>query len=208
MSVHVRWRTEERKMPNGSVRTIRVAWVVDEPEDGDGEGVRFLAYIGPNPIITSQLKLEFETLYPGLAVDWEALAEEIGRPQTDIEVLTYDELAARIRPVLGEYGLLLDRVDYRLGRGWTRPLREVERLVRDPGVSARFERTSGSVFAYLREKHPEYAYALFKVRILLTAGDDALATLEECEPEMRPGRRFRVFREFCLTTLADELDGG
>ncbi len=208
MSVHLRWRTEERRLPNGSVRTIRVAWVVEEPDDGDEVGMRFLAYMGPNPLVTSQLKLEFEALYPGVAVDWEGLAEEIGRPQTDVKTLTFDELASRIRPILGEYGLLLDRVDYRLGRGWTRPLREVERLVRDPGVAARFERTSGSIFAYLRDKHPEYAYALFKVRLLLTAGDEALTAMEACEPEMRPGSRFRAFREFCLAALADELDDG
>lgn len=208
MSVHVRWRMEERKLPRGGVRTIRVAWVVLEPDDGEEADVRFLAYMGPNPIVTSQLKLEFETLYPEVEVDWEGLAEEIGRPQTDVNVLTFDELAGRIRAVLGEYGLLLDRVDYRLGRGWTRPLRDVERLVRDPGVTARFERTSGSIFAYFREKHPEYAYALYKVRLLLTAGENDLADLEEREPEMRSGNRFRSFRQFCLATLADELDGG
>lgn len=208
MSVHLRWRMEERKLPNGSVRNVRVAWVVGEPDNGDEEGVRFLAYMGPNPLVTSQSKREFETLYPEVQMDWESLAEEIGRPQTDVKVLTFDELATRVRPVLGEYGLLLDRVDYRFGHGWTRPLREVARLVRDPGVAASFERTSGSIFAYLRDKHPEYAYALFKVRLLLTDGEEAVAALEALEPEIRPGSRFRVFREFCVATLADELDGG
>jgi len=208
VSVHLLWRMEERKLPNGSVRTMWVAWVVEELDDGDEEGVRFLAYMGPNPLVTSQLKSEFETLYPGVQVDWESLAEEIGRPQTDVKVLTFDELASRVRLVLGEYGLLLDRVDYQFGRGWTRPLREVERLVRDPGVAARFERTSGSIFTYLRDKHPEYAYALFKVRLLLTDGEESVTALEALEPEIRPGSRFRVFREFCLATLADELDGG
>ena len=206
MSVHLRWRTEERRLPDGTVRTVRVAWVVEGPDGA--EDVRFLAYMGSNPVVTSQLKTEFEALYPAIEVDWEGLAEEIGRPQTDVGELTFDELAPRLRAILGEYGLLLDRVDYRFGRGWTRPLRDVERLVGDPGVTARFERTSGSIFAYLREKHPEYAYALFKVRLWLRDGDEALVALEAREPETRPGSRYRVFREFCITTLADELDGG
>ena len=208
MPVHIRWRSEEREMPNGRKREVRVAWVVHQPDPTDDSEVRFLAYMGSNPIVTAQFKLEFQTLYPEITVDWEALAEELGRPQTDINVLSYDELAARIRAILGEYGFLLDRLDYRLGRGWTRPLRDVARLLRDPGVVARFERTSGSAFAYFREHHPEYAYALYKVRLLLTAGDAALSELEAREPAMEPGARFRDFREFCLATLAAELDGG
>ncbi|MDP6349831.1 MAG: hypothetical protein QF719_02245 [Chloroflexota bacterium] len=208
MPVHIRWRSEEREMPNGRTRQVRVAWVVHQPDADDDSEVRFLAYMGSNPIVTAQFKLEFQTLYPEIAVDWDALAEEIGRPQTDINVLSYDELAARIRAILGEYGLLLDRLDYRLGRGWTRPLRDIARLLRDPGVTARFERTSGSTFAYFREHHPEYAYALYKVRLLLTAGDAALSELEAREPAMEPGARFRDFREFCLAKLAAELDGG
>lgn len=207
MPVHIRWRSEKREMPGGRIRDVRVAWVVEEPEDGDETGVRFLAYLGSNPVVTGQFKLEFAALYPAIEVDWDELSEEIGRPQTDIGVLTYDELALRLRPILGEHGLRLDRIDHRLGRGWTRPLREVERLVRDPGVAARFERTSGSLFNYLREYHPEYAYALFKVRLLLIDGEASLTALEAREPEPQPGARFREFRRFCLATLAAELDG-
>jgi hypothetical protein len=170
--------------------------------------MRFLAYMGPNPLITNQLKMEFDTLYPEIEVNWEVLEAEIDRPQTDATTLTFDELACCIRSVLREYGLILDRVDDRLGRGWTRPLRDVERLLRDPGVTARFERNAGSIFSYFRQKHPEYAYALYKVRLLLVIGNDALSALEDREPEMQFGSRFRTFRQFCLDTLAQELDGG
>ena len=208
MSVHIRWRMEERKLPNGGLRTIRVAWIVEHGGYSNTENIRFLAYMGPNPLITNQLKFEFDALYPEIKVDWEVLEGEIGQPQTDAATLTFDELACRIRPVLGEYGLILDRVDDRLGRGWTRPLRDVERLLRDPGVTARFERTAGSIFSYFRQKHPEYAYALYKVRLLLVVGEDALNALENREPEMQVGSRFRKFRQFCLDILAQELDDG
>lgn len=208
MSVHIRWRMEERKLPNGRLRTIRVAWIVEHSGGSNKESIRFLAYMGPNPLITHQLKIEFDTLYSEIAVDWEALEKEIDQPQTDAATLTFDELASRIRLILRDYGLILERVDDRLGRGWTRPLRDVERLLKDPGVTARFERTAGSIFSYFRQNHPEYAYALYKVRLLLVIGDDALSALEDREPEMQFGSRFRKFRQFGLDILAQELDGG
>ena len=49
--------------------------------------------------------------------------------------------------------------------------------------------------------------ALFLIEPLID-GDEAVTALEALEPEIRPGSRFRVFREFCLATLADEFDGG
>ncbi len=205
MRARIVWYREQRTLPNGYEKSIRIAWIIaDDPASPSGSP-RHLAYLGADPTITAQLTEEFSALYPDVQVDWGALAEEARARQTDVEALSLDELAFKLRAILGESEIVLDQLDFRLGKGWRRPLRQMEMFVRDPGVVARFERTSGSVFAYLREKHPESAYALLKARILLLAGEDGLSAVEADEPPFEPGSRFTSYRAHCRRAL-DEFD--
>ena len=202
MRARLVWYREQRTLPNGRERMVRVAWiVVDDPERADANP-RHLAYLGADPTITDRLREEFAALYPEVEADWEELAQSAEISPTDAGRLTLDELAFRLRMILGEYGYLLDQIDFRLGKGWRRPLRQIELFARDAGAVGRFERTSGSFYAYLCQKHPETAYALLKVRALLVDGEEALAELESAEPEFKPGSRFAEYRAHCRSVLS------
>ena len=201
MQARLVWYREQRTLPNGRERMVRVAWIVaEDPEHADATP-RHLAYLGADPTITDRLREEFAALYPDIDVDWEELARSAEINPTDASQLTLDELAFRLRMILGEYGYMLDQIDFRLGKGWRRPLRQIELFVHDAASVGRFERTSGSFYAYLCQKHPETAYALLKVRTLLLEGEAALAEMEAAEPEFKPGARFAEYRAHCRRVL-------
>jgi hypothetical protein len=207
LRVDIRWHDEEVPKPGGGGTYVRqVAWIVGE--DVDGEGVRYLAYLGANPSVTKDLKLEFDALYPDLDVDWQALESLVEKPKTKVHDLSYDELALRLRSILGEHGYEMDAIDTEFGGGWHRPLKELERLLSNPAVTARFERTSGSVFRYLSESHPDYAYAVLKVRLLLESRTAALNDLVRSESELGKGGKARERRDFYVKALQYHVDGG
>ena len=203
MQARIVWYREQRTLPNGRERMVRVAWIVaDDPEMPESTP-RHLAYLGADPTITDRLREEFAALYPEVDADWDELARSAEIEPTDVRGLTLDELAFRLRFILGEYGYLLDQIDFRLGKGWRRPLRQIELFARDDAAVGRFERTSGSFYAYLCQKHPETAYALLKVRTLLIKGEDALVEMEAAEPEFKPGSRFAKYRAHCREVLGN-----
>ena len=203
MQARLVWYREQRTLPNGRERMVRVAWIVaDDPEQPEA-APRHLAYLGADPTITDRLREEFAALYPEVDADWDELAESAEIAPTDVSKLTLDDLAFRLRMILGEYGYLLDQIDFRLGKGWRRPLRQIELFARDPGAVGRFERTAGSFYAYLCQKHPETAYALLKIRTLLIEGEAALEAMEASEPEFKPGSRFARYRAHCRKVLSE-----
>ena len=206
MSVHIRWHEEEVVMPSGAARMRRVAWVV--ADDETGENLRYLAYLGAHPVVTPEFRLEFKALFPELSVDWERLESETRKPRRAVSELTNDQLAFQLRSILGEYGHELDAVDLRMGGGRRRPLREIERMLKDPGVAARFERTSGSVFLYFRQTHPEYAYALLKIRLLLESRSPELSALEEGERAGGKGAGSVARKDYIARALQSHLGEG
>ena len=207
MQVNVRWHDEEVPRPGGGGTYVRqVAWIVSE--DIKSDRVRYLAYLGANPRVTKDLKLEFGALYPELEVDWDELEALVEKPKTRVEDLTYDELAFRMRSILGEHEYEMDAVDTEFGGGWNRPLKELEKLLSSPSVIARFERTSGSVFRYLCESHPDYAYAVLKVRLLLESRTDELSALVKGEAKFGKGGKARERRDYYLKALQYHVGGG
>tara|TARA_B100001123_G_C15321774_1_gene1028177 strand:+ start:1843 stop:2463 length:621 start_codon:yes stop_codon:yes gene_type:complete len=205
MGVQVEWRGEERTLPSGKVRTIRVAWLVDGDSDELRSSSRFLAYLGADPTITAQFKDEFHELYPQINIDWDSVEESLSSPSTDLGEISLSEFASKLRSILGEYGHMLDEVDHRLGHGRKRPLREIESFTRDSEATARFERTSGSIFNYLRQSHPESAYALYKAKLIASGEDSMLRELERHEPREH-GSNFRQYRAYCVKFLEKASD--
>ena len=203
----VRWHEEEVPKPAGGGSYVRqVAWIVGK--DSDGGSLRYLAYLGANATITKDLRLEFGVLYPDVDVDWQKLESLVEKPITGVSELSYDDLALRLRSILGEHGYEMDAVDADFGGGWHWPLRELEKLLGNPSVIARFERTSGSVFRYLRESHPAYAYAVLKVRLLLESRTVELNDLKVGEAEFGKGGKARERRDFYVNALQYHLGGG
>jgi len=205
MGVQVEWRGEERTLPSGKMRTIRVAWLIDKDSDELQSSSRFLAYLGADPTITTQFKEEFHELYPQLDINWDTIEETLASPRTDLKAISLSEFASKLRSILGEYGYMLDEVDHRLGHGRKRPLREIESFTRDPEATARFERTSGSIFNYLRQSHPESAYALYKAKLIASGDDSVLMELEQREPREH-GSNFRQYRAYCVKFLENASD--
>ncbi len=183
MPITVRWGFEDRTAADGATHRVRVAWIVDAPavDAADVGRPRYLAYLGDHPAVTAQLTEEFAALYPDLEVDWGAVRASIDNPPAP-ERMPLEELSLHWPDALEIYGLNYIEVDLRLGRGRRRPLAEIRTLLAEPATVARLERTAGSVIAYLVDFHPEYAYALAKLRLLLEGRDDELEQLESDEP--------------------------
>ncbi len=206
MPVGIRWQNEEVPRPGRSGTYVRrVAWIV--AEDPDAEAVRYLAYLGANPQITKELQFEFDALYPDLQVDWDVLSEKVEKPPTRVQDLSYDELAIRLRSILGEHGHDMDAVDTDFGGVRHRPLKELERLLSSPEVTARFERTSGSVFRYMCEAHPDYAYAVLKVRLLLESRTSELKELVDGEAQFGKSGRALERRDYYVRALQYHVSG-
>ena len=92
-----------------------------------------------------------ESLYPDVAVGWDAVRQELERQtgRTNVAALTDDELALRLRGLAQERDLSLTDLSLRLGYRQRNVLAELLRFLDDPVAVARLERTSGGIFAYL-----------------------------------------------------------
>ncbi len=183
MPIAVRWGFEDRQAADGSDHRVRVAWIVDAPgvNAPDVSKPDYLAYLGDHPAVTAELTEEFAALYPDLDVDWDAVQALIDNPPTPGR-MPLEELALHWSDALDLYGLNYMEVDLQLGRGRRRPLAEIRTLLAEPATVARLERTAGSVIGYLVDFHPDYAYALAKLRLVLEERDDELEQLESAEP--------------------------
>jgi hypothetical protein len=180
-AVYLRWVDEEVESATGS-RRVRVAWLVYD--DGQDTGLRYLAYLGQRPAVTPQLIEEVESLYPDVPVRWDAVRRQVEGETglTDVARLTDDELALGLRGLAAERDLSLTDLSLRLGYRRRYVLGEVLRFLDDPAAVARFERTAGSIFAYLDRTHPEYAYLLLKARRLFSGDEEGLRRLIREEP--------------------------
>ena len=146
------------------------------PETRPASEVRYLAYLGQRPAITPQLIEELSALYPEIEFDWDALRREVAQQPGRIDVarLTDDDLAQNLGALAAQHGLSLTDLSLRLGYGHRTILPELLRYLDDPAAVARFERTSGSIFDYLVEHHPQYAFLLFKARLLFSGEEETL----------------------------------
>ena len=176
MPASVRWHPEEQRNPDGSVRRVLAAWLVAEPT-AEEPRPRYLAYLGNNPHVTRQVQDECQVLYPEVQIDWTAVAQALEHPPP-IEGLDLETLAQRWVEMAANQGLDPMEVEVRIGGGWRRPLSNLSRLLSDTAAVARMERTSGSILAYMLEFHPEYAYALAKLGLLMTGRHTDLERLE------------------------------
>ena len=176
MPASVRWHPEEQHNSDGSVRRVQAAWLVAEPTNTEPRP-RYLAYLGNNPHVTQQVRDECQVLYPEIEIDWGAVADALEHPPP-IEGLDLETLAQRWAQMASNQGLDPMEVEVRIGGGWRRPLSNLARLLSDSAAVARMERTSGSILAYMLEFHPDYAYALAKLGLLMTGQHAQLEQLE------------------------------
>jgi len=199
-AVFLRWVDEEVDSATGS-RRVRVAWLVYD--DSQGEGPRYLAYLGQRPAVTPQLIEEVESLYPDVPVRWDAVRQQLEGETglTDVARLTDDELALSLRALAAERDLSLTDLSLRLGYRQRYVLGEVLRFLDDPAAVARFERTSGSIFAYLDQTHPEYAFLLLKARLLFSGDQEGLRRVIREEPTAFGGPGARERRAYWRTLL-------
>ena len=191
---YVKWYEEEAEgLPEG--RRVQAAWLVrdltseDCESDSGGqpgsERQQVLAYLGQHPAVTPVLREELEALYPEIQFDWDGLTQAIaGRPGvTNVAALTDDELALSLTALAEERGLAPMDLSLRLGYRERQILPELLTLLRDPRVVARLERTSGSVIDYLVQKHPEYAFLIYKARLYFEGDERTLDTTVAAEPQ-------------------------
>jgi hypothetical protein len=199
---YVKWLEEEEEGPQGA-RRVRAAWLVRDLLDELGERQELLAYLGTRPRVTSVLQEEVAALYPDVEVDWAAverlLSAEPGR--RNVASITDDDLALSLRELANERGMSLMDLALRLGYGQRQILPEVVRLLENLGNVARFERTSGSVFEYLAEKHLDYAFLLYKARLFFEGDDAALARVVQDEPGGFSDAAWRARRDYWRRTL-------
>ncbi len=181
-NVYIKWVPEAAS--GRQDQTLWVAWLVRDIVDDLGTRTQFLAYLGGRPRVTTDLQLEISELYPKVKVDWESIRHslESRQPQTDIHRLSDDEVVIRFRELAQEQGLSVQDVASRVHIEPRNILQETETLVLTEGNRERFERESGSIFAYLAESHPEYAYGIMKVRLYLQGDHSLLDKLVASEP--------------------------
>ena len=181
-NVYIKWVPEAAS--GNKDQTLWVAWLVRDIVDDLGTRTQFLAYLGGRPRVTTDLQFEISELYPNLEVNWESIRQnlESRQPQTDIHCLSDDEVVMRFRELAQEQGLSVQDVASRVRIEPRNILQETETLVLTEGNRERFERESGSVFAYLAESHPEYAYGIMKVRLYLQGDYSLLDKLVAGEP--------------------------
>lgn len=228
---YLRWVDEDVETPGGA-RTARVAWLVcadvdantipegtnldgSEPdgtapdraeiESRPATELRYLAYLGQRPAITPQLIEEVSSLYPEITFDWDALRREVAQQpgRVDVARLTDDDLAQNLGALAAQHDLSLTDLSLRLGYGHRTILPELLRYLDDPAVVARFERTSGSIFDYLVERHPQYAFLLFKARLLFSGEEETLRrviAIESAGFGQRAARERRAFWREQLST--------
>ena len=199
---YIKWLEEEEDGPQGP-RRVRAAWLVRDLLDELGERQELLAYLGTRPRVTPVLQEEVAALYPEVEVDWPAverlLSAEPGR--RDVAALSDDDLALSLRELANERGMSLMDLALRLGYGQRQILPEVVRLLENMGNVSRFERTSGSVFDYLAEKHLDYAFLLYKARLYFEGDEAGLARVVRDEPPGFSDAAWRARREYWRRAL-------
>ncbi len=205
-SAYIKWVAEAA--PVGRDGSLWVAWLVRDIVDDLGTRTQFLAYLGGRPRVTTDLQFEISELYPHVEVDWDSIKQslESRRPQTDVNGLSDDEIAMRFRELAHEQGMSVQDIASRVHIEPRNILQETETLVRTAGNRERFERTSGSVFAYLAENHPEYAYGVMKVRLLLQGDHETLERLLADEPSGFSVDSARRRRRHWSTALITHMD--
>ena len=195
-SAYIKWVPEAASGRNE--QTLWVAWLVRDIVDDLGTRTQFLAYLGGRPRVTTDLQFEISELYPNLEVDWDSIRQslESRQPLTDVQGLSDDEVVLQFRELAHEQGLSVQDVASRVHIEPRNILQETETLVLTAGNRERFEQESGSVFAYLAEHHPEYAYGILKVRLYLQGDHSLLEKLVSNEPtgfSVDAARRRRAF---------------
>ena len=180
---YVKWLEEDEDTPDGP-RRVRAAWLVRNVLDHLGERQELLAYLGQHPRVTPVLKEELAALYPDVTVDWHLIDRALSADPSRVNVaaLSDDQLALNLRELAQERGMSLMDLALRLGYGQRQILPEVVRLLENVATVARFERTSGSVFDYLVEKHLDYAFVVYKARLFFDGNETALVEIIQHEP--------------------------
>lgn len=191
-----------------SERTLWVAWLVRDIVDDLGTRTQFLAYLGARPRVTTDLQFEISELYPHLEVNWDSIRESLTsrEPRTDVQRLSDDEFVLRFRELAHEQGLSVQDIASRVHIEPRNILQETETLVLTEGNRERFEQSSGSVFAYLAENHPEYAYGIMKVRLYLQGDHSLLDNLVSNEPTGFSADAVRRRREFWSLSLLSHME--
>jgi hypothetical protein len=177
----------------------RAAWLLcDVPDGNNRQQRRVLAYLGRRPVVTGTLREEIAALYPDVTVDWSAIQASIDAHSgvAAIAALTDDELALRLRELARDRGLSLIDLSLVLGYRDRQILPELMQLLNDEGRIARYERTSGSVYTYMEERHPEYAFLLYKARLFFEAREGALQAAISDEPAGYSDEAWRARRAF------------
>ncbi len=205
-NVYIKWVPEAiagRKETN-----LWVAWLVRDIVDDLGTRTQFLAYLGERPRVTTDLQLEMSELYPHLEIDWDSIRQnlESRQPQTEVHGLSDDEVVLRFRELAQEQGLSVQDIASRVRIAPRNILQETETLVLTAGNKERFERQSGSIFAYLAENHPEYAYGVMKVRLFLQGDHARLERLFAGEPAGFSPEAARLRRAHWASALLAHMD--
>ena len=205
-NAYIKWVPEAESGRN--TQTLWVAWLVRDIVDDLGTRTQFLAYLGGRPRVTTDLQFEISELYPSVKVDWESIRHslESRQPQTDIQCLSDDEVVMRFRELAQEQGLSVQDVASRVHIEPRNILQETETLVLTEGNRERFERESGSIFAYLAESHPEYAYGIMKVRLYLQGDHSLLDRLVAGEPTGFSADAARQRRAHWSISLLSHMD--
>ena len=205
-NVYVKWAPEA--VAGRNAHSIWVAWLVRDIVDDLGTRTQFLAYLGERPRVTTDLQLEMSELYPHLEIDWDGIRQnlESRQPQTEVHALSDDEFVLRFRELSQEQGLSVQDVASRVRIEPRNILQETETLVLTAGNRERFEEQSGSVFAYLAENHPEYAYGVMKVRLFLQGEHARLDRLIAREPTGFSAESARQRRAHWATALLAHMD--
>jgi hypothetical protein len=202
--VFIKWLEEDAEVaPHEPARRVMAAWLVRDVPSRYGDREEVLAYLGDRPAVNAALREELEALYPAIAFDWEDIARAMGAGPnaTDVSTLTDDELTLGLRALARERGLSPMDLALHLGYRQRQVLPEMLALLRDNPTVARFERTSGSVFDYLAEKHPEYAFLVYKARLFFEGDEAGLKQVLHDEPRGFSDAAWRARREFWQSQL-------
>jgi hypothetical protein len=197
LTAYVQWHDEE--LEGG--RVVPSAWLVcDLPSGllGGPGGRQVLAYLGQRPVVTATLQEELTALYPQVVFDWPAIRQALQHnPRfTEVASLTDDQLALRLRTLARERGLSLLDLSLRLGYRQRQVMPEVMRFLDDAATVARLERTSGTIFDYMVEYHPEYAFLLYKARLFFEGQTETLQATIGAEPAGFGGTTWQARRRY------------
>ena len=200
---YLRWYEEDAPEGASGPRRVMAAWLVRDILDDLGERQELLAYLGRRPAVTAMLQEEVVALYPDVRFDWEEIRRALsGDPaSTSVRALTDDELAFALRDLVRERGMSLMDLSLRLGYRDRQILPEVVRLLENAQNVARIERTSGTLFEYLLDKHLDYAFLLYKARLFFEGDERTLDETIEAEPAGMDDDAWRSRRTFWRSHL-------